>query len=362
MLYLLGMIWALASCQSGEKQQSFEGMVEYDSLVIRIDYPYLSDYTYLTPVYYRDTLYAAGANHFTESIDLVNLSGGNHREIITEREGQNGLLHISNFSLNGEHFIFTDAGKKIAVTDFNAKVIKRYEIADLEQEDKDVQYNHQQFNGTLGNGMHIETAGNETYIPLASLNTKPTSSIGAVLNLKNDTFTLLPIHYPEYLLADKDKMGGMAMADVMPYEDRLVISFPCSSRVYVYDRASGEQLTEFQMNSLFIDAEIEAPQGKRDAMKRIDFEYTSPRYRQTHYSPTLHKYYRMVWGKGDFNPNKRRPLYLMVYDEQTGNSREYELPESLSETYMVHDDVLYVRLRSKTDDFIKFAKIDIAKL
>ncbi len=348
MLYLLGIVWAFASCQSDAgKKQTFEGVLQYDSLTVEIDFPFLGTYQCLAPVFHQDTLYAAGCNRFTNNIDMLNLSGGKHREIVVEPKGPNGVQMPLIFRFDKGKFIVRD-NTGMTVMGMNGKVIRRYPVEDLNPS-VSTQYSHRPFGGDLAGNTLIEAYNGEALVPLTIRPLLPTSSVGAVLDVEKETFRLLPIYYPE---------GIQAFPYLMPCEDRLILSFHSTSQVYVYDRASKE-LTNIRIGDSLEDG-VKASRNNDDSIDRR-------RYREVHYSPKLHKYYRFVLGTGEWrgkrSKTERTPSYLVVYDEHTGESREYELPMTLSvKQNIVHDDILYIAFRNDADDFFKFAKIDIAKL
>ncbi len=355
----------LVACHSNEKKQTFKGVIEYDSLTLEIDFPYLSDYQCLTPVFYQDTLYAAGGNRFDNGINLLNIYGGKHREISVEREGPNGVLMPLIFCFTEGKFIVREQ-ERISVLDMSGQVLHRFPVKDLTPSDGGTPYRLKPFGADIVGNTLIQAYDGEVFIPLATKPTTPTSSIGAVLDCENAKFNLLPIYNPEEVLPKRDEYDGMAFPYIMPYQDRLIISFPYTSQAYVYDRTSG-QMTNLKMNSSFIPDEIDVPANIK-TLEGIYFLSESPRYREVHYSPDLHKYYRFAWGKNEWmsylaKSGERTSSYLIVYDELTGENREYKLPMSFSARQnIVHNDTLYVALINDTDDFFHFAKINLAKL
>ncbi len=101
----------MMSCSSTQEQKQTvsAGVLEYDSLSIPIDYPYLGFYYKLE--YYRNegNLYLAGYNHLMHSIEMFDLT---NRQAIQsyelEPEGPNAVLNnqISDFLVNDSLFVF----------------------------------------------------------------------------------------------------------------------------------------------------------------------------------------------------------------------------------------------------------------
>ena len=103
-----------------------------------------------------------------------------------------------------------------------------------------------------------------------------------------------------------------------------------------------------------------------DGVKKDKNELTTSRFSWVHYSAEADRYYRVHYsGRKDFSDmeeNRKRKIYLMVYDEKEQTTKEYLLPTQFSEIYFIHDDVLYFDFDGTNDDVLTFAKIDLRKL
>lgn len=63
---------ALTGISCGSKKTEMFSDLVYDSLSVKVDYPYLSDYASPRPFYRNDTLYVCAYNH------LIHYSGAKH--------------------------------------------------------------------------------------------------------------------------------------------------------------------------------------------------------------------------------------------------------------------------------------------
>ena len=100
-----------------------------------------------------------------------------------------------------------------------------------------------------------------------------------------------------------------------------------------------------------------------DWFRRMKEEDMTSRFLWAHYSAKSGKYYRVHFAsRENFEDKANNKRYLMVYDEKTGEIKEYLLPARFSATFFIHDDVIYFDFDGTNDEVLTFAKIDLMKL
>lgn len=199
-------------------------------------------------------------------------------------------------------------------------------------------------------------------IPLASLVEDGEVFIGKTYDIDEESHSFLPLTYPEDVLAKSESLGGLAFPNIQEYDGILVYNFPCSSSVYVYDIAS-ERLNVLELNSITIKNSLgDKIDGNMSPRKRFEAESMSARFDKVYYSSRLCRFYRIHYGEKENLFDKNDKVYLMSCDMEGKNVREYRLPFSASQQYIMYDDIIYYALENKVENVFLYAKIDLKAL
>lgn len=346
------------SCSKEVKHQVLE-LTEYDSISVAIDYPILSNYVRLVPYVRNGELFVVGYNHFEHYYDFVNLSGGKHFSVEMEKEGPDGVLVSSRFWVNEDYIVCrNDAG--LVMLGMDGKVRHRMPIEEL-LHPTDVYVNS--FGGVaLGNYDYVQNDGSRCFIPMISLRKDVDVAIGKVYDAKTSSLELLPILYPDSI-RNLYQVKSLITPYMNGYADRIVYNFPISSKVYCYDLKT-KKTKVMDMRSETIPNAVDMEEFKNmDWFRRMKEEDMTSRFLWAHYSAKSGKYYRVHFAsRENFEDDANNKRYLMVYDEKTGEIKEYLLPARFSATFFIHDDVIYFDFDGTNDEVLTFAKIDLMKL
>ena len=99
------------SCSDSPRHIMKNDLLEYDTVSVPIDFPYIGFY-YTSSLYAKkDTVFWAGYNHLTHSVDVVDIT---HRQTVEslnlDNEGPNAILknQIGSFVFNDSLVVFKD--------------------------------------------------------------------------------------------------------------------------------------------------------------------------------------------------------------------------------------------------------------
>ena len=332
---------------------------QYDSLAISIDYPILSDYITLKPYLWNGEDFIVGYNHFNQSLDFISLSGKEHLSVELQSEGPDGVLKAIEFcQLNDKVFCRDDSG--ILVLNKSGKVISRILMADiLTPEGK---YRIRSKGISFGNFSSINSLETQVFIPLFPLEEAACVKIGKVYDGASHTIYELPMEYPEEIREHIKLLGGLARPQITAYGDLILYNFPISSLVYSYSRKN--KTTEiFNMESLSVDNTFEFEKRKDNDLRGLFVnEMITHRFKEVHYCAEANVYFRVHYGAKESMEDKQRSIYLMVCDESSENVREYFLPDSFREQYVVVGNQILFLCKDSNDSILYFAKIDVRNL
>lgn len=363
----LVMATCMMSCSSpeGQKQTISAGVLEYDSLSIPIDYPYLGFYYRISCYQEGGNLYCTGYNHLMHSIEVFDLT--NRRAVQSyelEPEGPNAVVknQISDFVVNDSLFVFRGYQNDVKVLSRKDGTLLKT-IMTLSPEDN---YNLN-FRGLRDASYGGDEMGwNEGKI-VTPLFTKQKQTMEDKLALSVDLTTekveILPLSYPEEMKEDMGQYGSFTFPNFTIAEDRWVYNFAYSSRVYIYREETGEvQMLDMKSNATPNQASsMDSNSEKRNIVKSGMYESTTLRFCNTYYDRTADVYVRMHHaGREDFMD--KRKSYLMVHRCKTGETLEYEMPKELSAKYFVAGGHIYIELKNPDDVCLRFAVVDLRNL
>lgn len=346
----------------GHQQTISAGVLEYDSLSIPIDYPYLGFYYQISCYEEGGNLYCAGYNHLMHSIEVFDLTNRcTIQSYELEPEGPNAVLknQISDFLVNDSLFVFRGFRNDVKVLSRKDGALRKT-IMTLSLEDN-YQLNFRGTrDGTYG-GFEMQWEEQKIVMPLF---TKQKQTMEDRLALSVDLYTeeaeILPLSYPEEMKEDLGCYGSLTFPDFTTSEDRWVYNFAYSSRVYIYRKETGEvQVLDMKSNTTPNQASFNDSNLKeRNLRKNAEYESTTLRFGSVYYDKTADVYVRMHHAGKEKIMDKRKS-YLMVHRCKTGETLEYELPEDLSPQYFVADGRLYIELKNPDDVCLRFAVVDL---
>ncbi len=361
---LTGLLMACSSHQE-QKQTVSAGVLEYDSLSIPIDYPYLGFY-YQT-AYYQEgkNLYWAGYNHMLHSIEVFDLTNRcTVQSFELEPEGPNAVQknQISDFVVNDSLFVFRGYRNDVKVLSRKDGTLLKT-IMTLSPED-----NYQlNFRGTRdGSYGGFEMRWDEERI-VTPLFTKQKQTVEDKLTLSVDLNTekseILPLSYPEEMKEDMGQYGSLTFPNFTIAEDRWVYNFSYSSRVYIYEKGTGEvQVLDMKSNATPNQASsMESNSEKRNIVKSGMYESTTLRFGQVYYDETTDVYVRLHHAGREKIMDDRKS-YLIVCRCKTGEALEYELPKDFSTRYFVANGHAYFLLKNHDDVCLRFAVVDLREM
>ena len=74
------------------------------------------------------------------------------------------------------------------------------------------------------------------------------------------------------------------------------------------------------------------------------------------------RYYRIHYAQKEKLFDKNRKMFLMVYDVQSDMTKEYQLPSTFSEEYIMVGNSAYFFNKDSDDEQIRLAKVDLMAL
>ena len=366
-IWISGMLVSLlmACSPSQEQKQTISaGVLEYDSLSIPIDYPYLGFYYRISCYQEGRNLYCAGYNHLMHSIEVFDLT--NRRTVqsyVLEPEGPNAVQknQISDFVMNDSLFVFRGYRNDVKVLSRKDGTLLKTIVTFLPEDNYKLNYRGAR-DGSYG-GLEMRWDEGKIVTPLF---TKQTQTMADKLALSVDLTTekaeILSLSYPEEMKEDLGCYGSLTFPNFTTSEDRWVYNFANSSRVYIYEKRTGKvQVLDMKSNATPNKAfPVDSNLKERNLRKSAEYESTTLRFGSVYYDETADVYVRMHYA-GKEKIFDDRKSYLMIHRCKTGETLEYEMPEELSAKYFVSDGRLYIELKNHDDVCLRFAVVDFTK-
>lgn len=352
-------------CSCTHQKTVFKETFGYDTLVIPIDFPYLSFYHNVALYEDGNTLYWGGYNHLMHSVDIFNLTERCVVESIElEPEGPNAILknQVNSFLFNDSLLIFRGYEGVIKIMNRKERNICG-KVAPFTQEENYRLTYRGVLPGQFRGGLDMRLCGS-TIVTNVYPKVEPTMEdvLATSVHLYSGNVEHLAISYPEEMEGDLCKYGSMTYPYLTIASDRVVYNFPYSSRVYVYNTDSG--ITE----TLSIDSSRTGNQSERkpqidvkNVEGNLEYESMSLRFSETYYDEEADAYVRVHHKeKDDFF--EKDVSFLMIYKGDTGETFEYPIPSTFSTRYYVHEGHVYFLMNKSNDNELYFAVVDIDSL
>lgn len=363
-ILLLSVIMLCISCQQ-RKTATLPELV-YDSLSIKLDYPYLPSYTLPRPFYRNDTLYVMAYNHLTHAYDFIDLSGaGMHFVIPLQREGKDGV-GTSNDIFGMQEGVLVKEQTGFKWVDREGRVLQNRPIAEIRDSIRDNLYSALPHGVVVGGYSYatFDSLHHDIIFPLfPSGNVKLEDRVlGGKVDMTDGEFSFLPFHYPQMFGKETLNIGNFFTPQFTACDDRIIYNFYGFSKFWVFPSSGNGEVKEYDMPSRYTDNQTPVPAASMNVFNLFEQELMGLRFCEVHYIAPLHCYARVHYA-----PKKSRkdPLvsYLMIMDEAGTVLNEYLLPASFTGKYlMAGTDMYFFMLAEDGDNEMLLAKIQLGKL
>ncbi len=325
----------------------------YDSLTVKIDFPFISHYSQIYPYAEENDVYLAGYNNFTHSIDFIHLTNeGKHKSLPLQKEGNNAILPTSTIYPTNHGIIIKEL-QHIKLVSYQGKVLKS--IGFKEISDKNNQSRYSMSNSGIAPGGYENIAylkeSNFVYLPLFPLNTKELKGclIGSEINLNDSTISLIQSTYPHPYSNIKNNMGSYFRAQITALgEDKLAYNFSGSSDFWIWDKQKGET-KRMEMPSQMTDNYVPFPPIDINAKQLFEEENKQLRFRQIEYIGSIKHFARVHYDAKQEIFDRNFSKYLILMKEDGSHIMEFKFPPTFDGRYFIHDSTLYFTLKSSSD-------------
>ena len=349
----------LSSCNNSKtfKSEGDKGLC-FDTISIAIDYPYLSSYTLHSSYVKLDTVFWSGYNYMTHCIDIFDITNKKvHKTIQLEKEGPNSITDFSNYILADTFLAFADYQNKISLFSIPNKIVyKRF--SPVPNSKYRLCYNGL-LSGTYNSSISMRLHNNSLIYPVYPVKGQNVDDIlAANLDLSTYQYSNLPIAYSDEMIEDFSQYGSLTYISLMNYKDRIVYNFPYSSNIYIYNKSNSQIKTIPLDSKQTKNKSGKMTVSKRDYSEVFKYEDETLRFRETYYFDKNDKYVRIH--HNDFNHNTNiRETYLIAYDDDTQEMREYKVPNLFSHIYFSTNESLVFLLNDSNDNELRFATVNI---
>lgn len=353
--------WEYA-CSNSQKHILKNDKLEYDTISVPIDFPYLSFY-YTSSLYAKkDRVFWAGYNHLAHSLDVVDITHQKTIESLSlDNEGPNAILknQIGSFVFNDSLFVLKDFSNNLKFYSRTDGAICRKVTLFPSDEGWSSTYVGV-LPGQFNNGFSMRLCGDTIVLPVFSKKENRMDDVIAIsVNVRSFNVEHLNIVYPKEMKEDLGGYGSLTYPCLSMASDRIVYNFPYSSRIYSY------LLDDNKVETLSLDSRMTRNQAvskpdieKRDTRRHFDYENMSLRFGEVYYDEKSDTYIRVHYDEKG-SPFEEDKSYLMFYNCKNQQITEYSLPSCFSTRYYVSNGVVYFLLKNNSDDYLRFASINI---
>lgn len=355
-----GCLWLLCAC--GERQHPVRELYGRE-VNIPVTYSYLTQYTGTANVWQKnDTLFLAGYNYFTHTIDILNITARKPvKNVSLEKQGPNPVPFIKNMWVQ-DSLIFIKDFTSFLTLNWKGRILEKIEDRQLASDIGSGDY------GFSAEGIHV---GNYRYFYYNSdtrtffyqLYPKSkewrTYAVGVKFGLNTGKYELLPVYYPDNF--NYEFISSTLGAPQFCQQDHLIIfNFAYSSKVYCYNELTKE-LHTYNPSSVFIPEKLPLSVFlKAEHRDRSRVELDCARYRHLFYHKNLKVYSRVHYGE---KKEKIRKKYLMLLDHSFNVMVEYTLPDFFADDFFVSEDYIVFQIKSGKDspeEVLRLAVVNLA--
>ncbi|WP_282776738.1 DUF4221 family protein [Phaeodactylibacter xiamenensis] len=274
-------------------------------------------------------------NDIMHGIDVIDLEQKAMTDFVRlKKEGPEKIAKVRGFYYVNKDSVFVFTDFKIFLIDMEGDFKQVIEVNSERSKINGLDFSEYvlSVNQKKGRPVYFDRNTNFLYFPLRyyryDQNTIPEhyareNSLCGRLNINTLKFEKLDIHYPD--IFREKSFGLLSSPNFLFLEDKIIYNFKTSSKIYVYDIASGRTAVK-EAPSAYAPKEAEAYYGSTGAGdEQIHHVTNNPEYREFKYIPERRQYYRAVINT---HPTKaRRKLsYFTVLDENFNVLTDFELP------------------------------------
>ena len=339
-------------------------MLSYDSLVVKIDYPFISHYSQIYPYVEADELYIIAYNSFTHSIDMINLYNQHaHKTIQLQKDGPNAVQSASTILPIFGGFLIKEL-QYLKLLSYQGDVIKSFTIQDLDKSGDYENYSISNLGLVPGGYENIIYRDNSIYLPLTPLKqgTMKNSFVGIEVNLIDSTTCFIKSHYPYPYNTIKNNVGSYYRAQFsILNEDELLYNFPGSSDFWVWNKLN-KTLEMKHMPTEMTENFASFPPVDNGARQLFESETMSLRFRRVEYIDSIKSFVRVHYAAKKTLFDNNNPKYLAIMKNDGSEIKEYEFPSTFDGRYFIYKSTLYFMLDSSSDTQLFFGKVNISEL
>jgi hypothetical protein len=358
----------MISCTGGCKFTPNQAALSFDTISVATQYPFLGQY--YNQCFYQDgnSLMLACYNYKLHEIDVFNFTERKADRVIPlQSEGSDGVPSVSCFVMDSSSIIVRGI-QYFAYLSAEGRLLRKKKDGNLVDsvDMKQYSFSIQGITSNFDFYMNHFQESDFLYYPVHPVfdgegDVLTNYSIGARINLSNDSIDFLPVKYPEVLKDGMSRYGNMACARIHDAGDVLTYNFPCRSNVYVFNKRTHET-KEYNPQSRYTQNIAPPMRGNENVKEKFIYEFTALRFGTVYYSSVHRVYFRIHHREKKHFSDKRRNSYLMIMDEGMNPVAEYLLPPSFSENYFVHEGYICFYTDNDNDDTMHLGIIDIGKI
>lgn len=274
-------------------------------------------------------------NDIMHGIDVIDLEQKAMSDFVRlKKEGPEKISKVRGFYYVNKDSVFIFTDYKIFLIDMEGGFKQVIEVNSERSKINGLDFSEYvtDVNQEKGRTMFFDLSTHFLYFPLRyyryDQNTIPEhyareNSLCGRLNINTLKFEKLDIHYPDVFR--EKSFGLLSSPNFLFLRDKIIYNFKTSSKIYVYDIASGKTVVK-EASSAYAAAEAEAYYGSTGAGDELILHVgNNPEYRELKYIPEKRHYYRAV-----INPHptkaRRKLSYFTVMDEQFNVLADFPLP------------------------------------
>ncbi len=335
----------------------------YEEVNIPVDAPYLTQYIIQANLWQKgDSLFLAGFNYFTYSIDIINITEKKAVKYIPlEKQGPDPVSYVKALWVEDSLMLIKDFISFLTL-DLHGRILSQKPDAELDADLQDDTYR------MSGEGVHVGNFRYFYYNPdtrtffyqlFPKSRTWGKYAIGVKFNLDEERYEALPIYYPEDF--NYDFIGSTLGAPQFCQHDSLIVfNYAYSPDVYSYNEETKELNTYRPRSRLGSCATSLAGYMNTEIRNRSKYELDCARYRQLFYHKGPNVYSRV---HADEKREGIRKMYLMILDSNFNPIVEYPLPECFAEDFFVSKDYIVFQIKpdkANPEEILRLAVVKLA--
>lgn len=318
---------------------------------------------------------AIQSNNNSQKISIYNLHNGNHvKDIIPEREGNNGVGKMLGFDIINFDSIFLTSNSYynfLFIIDSSSTVVNKIDFE-------------------IGEGPFLRTTllrscfGDKIYLLDENIivhriymddddgfKKLQNYSVGFIFNIKSNKTNLYPLNYPDISIT-KDKILN-SMSNLIINKKNLIISYSLGNEIFVSSNKGSYK--SYTIKSKYINSKLKGF-GSNDMLESVKKFVEGSHYMSLVFDSYRNVYYRFVYPGIEVNTssnlmalNEFKQIFsIMIVDENFNIIGETLMPENTynPNMFFINKDGLWISLNHINNpnfdpDFIKFQLFNFNK-